>query len=64
MFPSLFGQLHWSYTSNFFGTDVLSNSYKERALMGTYLKLAQKNNNNVTILSNQKKNAHYKWNPV
>ena len=64
VFPSLFGQLHWSYTSNFFGTDVLSNSYKERALMGTYLKLAQKNNNNVTILSNQKKNANYKWNPV
>lgn len=64
VFPSLFGQLHWSYTSNFFGTDVLSNSYKERALMGTYLKLAQKNNNNVTILSNQKKNANYKWNPI
>ena len=64
VFPSLFGQLHWSYTSNFFGTDVLSNSYKERALMGTYLKLACKTNNNVEILSNQKKNANYKWNPV
>ena len=32
--------------------------------MGTYLKLAQKNYNNVTILSNQKKNANYKWNPI
>ena len=64
VFPSLFGQLHWSYTSNFFGTDVLSNSYKERALMGTYLKLAQKSNNNITILSNQKKSANYKWNPI
>jgi len=64
VFPTLFGQLHWNYTSNFFGTDVLSNSYKERALMGTYLKLACKTNNNVEILSNQKKNANYKWNPV
>lgn len=64
VFPTLFGQLHWSYTSNFFGTDVLSNSYKERALIGTYLKLAQKTNNNITILSNKKKNANYKWNPI
>lgn len=64
VFPTLFGQLHWSYTSNFFGTNVLSNSYKERALIGTYLKLASKNNNNVTILSNQKKNANYKWNSI
>ena len=64
VFPTLFGQLHWNYTSNFFGTDVFSNSYKERALMGTYLKLAQKSNNNITILSNQKKSANYKWNPV
>lgn len=64
IFPTLFGQFHWSYTSNFFGTDILSKSYKERALIGTYLKLAQKTNSNVTILSNQKKNANYKWDPV
>jgi phosphoglycerol transferase MdoB-like AlkP superfamily enzyme len=64
VFPTLFDQLHWSYTSNFFGTNVLANTYKERALMGTYLKLACKTNNNVEILSNQKKNANYKWNPV
>ncbi len=62
IFPTLFGQLHWSYTSNFFGTDVLKNSYKERALMGTYLKLALKSNDTIEILSNQKKNATYKWN--
>ncbi len=62
IFPTLFGQLHWSYTSNFFGTNVLSNSYKERALLGTYLKLAHKTNNNVVVLSNQQKNTNYKWN--
>ena len=62
VFPTLFGQLHWNYTSNFFGTNVLSNSYKERALMGTYLKLAHKTDNDVMILSNQKHNANYLWN--
>lgn len=64
VFPTLFGQLHWSYTSNFFGTNVLKKAYKERALIGTYLKLAHKTNENVCILSNQKKNANYKWNPI
>jgi phosphoglycerol transferase MdoB-like AlkP superfamily enzyme len=64
VFPTLFGQLHWSYISNFFGTNVLANSYKERALIGTYLKLAHKTNSTVCILSNQKKNANYKWNPL
>ena len=64
VFPTLFGQLHWSYTSNFFGTNILTKTYKERALIGTYLKLACKTNNNVEILSNQKKNANYKWNPI
>jgi phosphoglycerol transferase MdoB-like AlkP superfamily enzyme len=64
VFPTLFGQLHWSYTSNFFGTNVIANSFKERALIGTYLKLAHKTNSTVCILSNQKKNANYKWNPL
>ena len=64
VFPTLFGQLHWNYTSNFFGTNILTKTYKERALIGTYLKLACKTNNNVEILSNQKKNANYKWNPI
>lgn len=62
VFPTLFGQLHWNYTSNFFGTNVFDKNYKERALLGTYLKLAHKTNANVCILSNQKKNANYKWN--
>lgn len=64
IFPTLFGQLYWSYTSNFFGTNVLVNSYKERALMGTYLKLAYKTSNQVGVLSNQKKSANYKWNSI
>ncbi|MBE9576675.1 LTA synthase family protein [Flavobacterium proteolyticum] len=62
IFPTLFGQLHWSYTSNFFGTDVLSKKYQERALMGTYLKLALQKDKIITILSNKKTNTHYNWN--
>ncbi|WP_333809832.1 LTA synthase family protein [Flavobacterium sp.] len=62
VFPTLFGQLHWSYTSNFFGLDVFSKKYKERALIGTYLKLALKRDNNVTILSNKRTSTNYFWN--
>lgn len=61
VFPSLFGQLHWSYTSNFFGTDVLSKNYQERALIGTYLKLALQKDKVITILSNKKTNTRYNW---
>lgn len=61
VFPTLFGQLHWSYTSNFFGTDVLSKNYQERALIGTYLKLALQKDKVITILSNKKTNTRYNW---
>ena len=61
VFPTLFGQLHWSYTSNFFGTDVLSKNYQERALIATYLKLALQKDKVITILSNKKTNTRYNW---
>ncbi|MCA1966736.1 MAG: sulfatase-like hydrolase/transferase [Flavobacterium sp.] len=61
VFPTLFGQLHWTYTSNFFGTDVLSKNYQERALIGTYLKLALQKDKVITILSNKKTNTSYNW---
>lgn len=64
IFPSVFGQLHWSYTSNFFGTNVLAKNYKERALMGTYLKLGHKKQHQINILSNQKVSSSYNWNSV
>ena len=64
VFPTIFGQLNWSYTSNFFGTNVLAKNYEERALMGTYLKLAHKKDDQINILSNQKINSSYIWNSV
>lgn len=64
LFPTLFSLLKWNYTSDFYGKDVLNESFKERAFMGTYLKLAMmKNDHSVMILSNQKKEHQYIWNP-
>lgn len=61
IFPTLFGALNWSYTSNFFGKNVLSKNYEQRALIGTYLKLALKKEDKVMILSNKKSGHYYKW---
>ncbi|GEP52649.1 hypothetical protein FNO01nite_33210 [Flavobacterium noncentrifugens] len=62
IFPTLFALLGWDYNSNFFGQDVLANSFEERAFVGTYRKLGLMKNNKVVILSDQKKQAIYKWN--
>lgn len=64
IFPTLFAQLNWSYTSNFFGENVKSNHFEPRALIATYLKLGLlKSNNTVCILSNKGEANVYKWNP-
>lgn len=61
--PTLFNLLHWNYTSNFYGKDILNSNFKERAFVGTYLKLAYLNNKNqVLVLSNKKNENFYKWN--
>lgn len=62
LFPTLFGLMHWSYDSDFFGRDVIANRFEERALMGTYRKLTLMKDNRVMILSDQKKQAFYSWN--
>ncbi|RZJ35033.1 MAG: alkaline phosphatase family protein [Flavobacterium sp.] len=61
LFPTLFSLLHWSYDSNFFGKDVLSDTFEERALSGTYRKLALIKGEKVVILSDQKKQAFYRY---
>lgn len=64
LFPTLFSLLHWNYTSNFYGKNVMNQNFEQRAFMGTYLKLAlMKKDHSVMILSNQKKEHQYKWNP-
>jgi phosphoglycerol transferase MdoB-like AlkP superfamily enzyme len=62
IFPTLFSLLHWDYRSNFFGEDVLNSRYRERALIGTYIKLGLLRGDEVMVLSDQKKQAFYKWN--
>lgn len=61
LFPTLFALLHWDYESDFFGKNVLTADFEERALVGTYRKLALMKQNQVMILSDQKKNAFYNW---
>jgi phosphoglycerol transferase MdoB-like AlkP superfamily enzyme len=62
VFPTLFGMLNWSYESNFYGQNVLENAFEPRAFLGTYLKLGYMKNNEIMILSNQKKQHFYSWN--
>ena len=61
IFPTLFSMLHWDYESNFFGKNVLLPDYNPRALVGTYRKLALMKNDDVLILSDQKKQNFYSY---
>ncbi len=61
LMPTLFARLNWNYKSNFFGQDVMSGSYRQRALIGTYIKLGLLRSNKVMVLSDQKKQAFYYW---
>ena len=62
LFPTLFSMFHWSYESDFFGKNVLSNDFEPRALSGTYRKLALMKGSKTMILSDQKKQNFYHWN--
>ncbi|MFN4199078.1 MAG: LTA synthase family protein, partial [Flavobacterium sp.] len=65
IFPTLFAQLQWEYTSHFFGKNVLDPSYQPRAFVGTYLHLGELfNDNKLVILNNKKKCKTYKRNPI
>lgn len=61
LFPTFFSLMHWTYQSDFFGRNVLSNSFEEHALLGTYRKLVLMKKDKAMILSDQKKQAFYSW---
>ena len=61
LFPTLFSLLNWNYESNFFGRNIFDDSFEQRALLGTYRKLALMKQDSVMILSDQKKQAFYQW---
>ena len=57
--PTLFSILNWSYKSKFYGADILSPSFKQRALVGTYQKLGLYENNRLILLAPTKKIQSY-----
>jgi phosphoglycerol transferase MdoB-like AlkP superfamily enzyme len=59
LMPTLFSILNWSYDSKFYGQDILSPSFEERALVGTYQKLGLYKDNVLSILSPGKKIQDY-----
>lgn len=61
--PTLLGVMNWSYTSKFFGKDILKmQPDEERAFISNYQKLGYIKNDRLTILSPQQKITHYSIN--
>ena len=59
VFPTLFALLGWTYESNFFGKNVLSDDFHPRAFVGTYQKLGYLQSDSLLILSPQQKAETY-----
>ncbi|MDR2121550.1 MAG: sulfatase-like hydrolase/transferase [Flavobacteriaceae bacterium] len=57
--PTIFGKLHFSYTSHFYGQDIDSPEYAPRALVATYQKLGYMKNNTLLVLTPDKKAEQY-----
>ncbi len=51
LMPTLFGLLHFTYQSQFYGKNIFSPDYKSRAFVATYQNLGYWENNILTILS-------------
>lgn len=59
LMPTLFGKLHFSYSSHFYGQDVFNSSYQPRALIATYQKLGYLKDNKLIVLSPNQKIEQY-----
>lgn len=51
LMPTVFGMLHFSYESCFYGQDVFAPAYKPRAVIATYQNLGYWENDTLTVLS-------------
>lgn len=63
LFPTLFGYLNWSYTTQLFGRDV--NKMKpedERAFIGNYRKMGYLKSDKLMVLGDMKSANFYQWN--
>ena len=58
--PTLFALMNWSYKSKFYGKDILSDDFTERALIGNYQKLGLYQNDNITMLLPDKTVKEYR----
>lgn len=62
--PTLLGLMQWSYSSRFYGKDILRMEPEdERALIGNYQKLGYVNQNRLAVLKPMRHSATYSRNP-
>ncbi|MGM5630445.1 LTA synthase family protein [Apibacter raozihei] len=59
LMPTLFGKLHFSYTSQFFGQNIKKSDYNPRALVSTYQNLGYYKGNELIVLSPNRKVQQY-----
>lgn len=60
LMPTVFGLLHFSYNSKFYGKDIFSADYKPKAFVATYQNLGYWKDKVLTVLSPVKKVQQYK----
>ncbi len=58
--PTLFSVLNWSYKSKFYGNNILSDDFKQRAFIGTYQKLGYIKDKKLLILEPNKTSSEFK----
>lgn len=63
LYPTLFSLLNWTYDSNWYGKNVLDSTYKPRAVLGTYQKLAYLKTDSLVILGPQRKVDTFLYDP-
>ncbi|MBF0448545.1 MAG: LTA synthase family protein [Magnetococcales bacterium] len=60
--PTIMGLLNWSYTSRFFGRDILKmKEHEQQALVGNFQKLGLVRGNDLAILSPQQGESFYRF---
>ncbi len=57
--PTILSLMNWSYESKFYGDDILSDNFKQRALIGNYQKLGFLRDNKLLILNPNKTIQQY-----
>ena len=60
LFPTLFSIMDWDYESMFYGENILSDNFDERAFIGNYQKLGLMKNGFLYVLTPDKKIHKYK----